>query len=161
MNYMEINPNDVVNGEGISVSLFVSGCDFKCPGCFNESAWCFTSGTEFTIEDLNYIIEKINDNGIIRNFSILGGEPLHPDNREWTYMICAAVKYNCPDTKIYLWTGYTMKEIKKEYPEILYKVDVLIDGRYEQNKRDISLKLRGSKNQNIWRKNKNGRFKKE
>lgn len=158
MNYLEINPNDLVNGEGISLSLFVSGCDFHCEGCFNDTAWYFTSGKPFQKEDYEYIRDRLTDNNIIRNFSILGGEPLHPLNRVSIYNLCIALKKDIPELKIYLWTGYTMEEVQKEFPEILTTIDVLIDGRYEQSLRDITLKLRGSSNQNIWRKNSQGRF---
>lgn len=158
MNYIKIIPNDIVNGEGISVSLFVSGCDFHCPGCFNESAWLFTGGEPFQKYDYEYIKTKIKDNNMIRNFSILGGEPLHPLNRHEVYDICTALKSEIPELKIYLWTGYTMDEVKENFAEILDTIDVLIDGRYEQSQRDITLKLRGSANQNIWRKNSDGRF---
>lgn len=161
MNYLEINPNDIVNGEGISLSLFVCGCEFHCPGCFNETAWYFTNGKPFQQHDYEYIRDKLTDNNIIRNFSILGGEPLHPLNRFSVYNLCTALKADIPELKIYLWTGYTMDEIKADFPEILNTIDVLIDGKYEQNLRDITLKLRGSSNQNIWRKHSDGRFYKE
>ena len=161
MNYMEINPNDVVNGEGICVSLFVSGCDFKCPGCFNQNAWDFSVGKEFKVETLEYIKKQIIANNYQRNFSVLGGEPLHPNNRDTIYTICSALKYAYPTIKIFLWTGYTLDEVKKNYPDILNVVDVIIDGKYKEELRDVSLRLRGSRNQNIWRKNNEGRFFKE
>ena len=82
MNYMNINPNDIVNGEGICVSLFVSGCNHRCPGCFNQEAWSFTSGRAFTKDSEKEIMEALTANNINRNFSILGGEPLDPRNRK-------------------------------------------------------------------------------
>lgn len=161
MNYARILTNDLVNGEGISVSLFVTGCTFHCPGCFNQDIQDFKAGTLFTDKDLQYIKEKLIENNLIRNFSILGGEPLHPDNRAQILSICKNLKEEYPFLRIYLWTGYLIKEIQKEFPEILQTVDVVIDGKFYQNQRDVRLKLRGSANQNIWRKNEEGVFYKD
>ena len=159
--YAGLITNDFANGQGVCVSFFVQGCPHHCPGCFNESAWLFTEGEPFQKHDYEYIKTKIKDNNMIRNFSILGGEPLHPLNRHEVYDVCTALKSEIPELKIYLWTGYTMDEITVDFPEILNTIDVLIDGKYEQNLRDITLKLRGSSNQNIWRKHSDGRFYKE
>ena len=81
MNYMKINENDIANGEGISVSLFVSGCPHHCPGCFNSETWDFEAGQPFTQQEIDFIEEALVKNNIQRNFSILGGEPLAPENR--------------------------------------------------------------------------------
>ena len=103
MNYAKINKNDTVNGEGISVSLFVSGCPHHCPGCFNPEAWDYDYGEEFTFETLTEIIEALCANQVHRNLSILGGEPLAPQNRKTVKDIIQAVR-SCHDLypKIYL-----------------------------------------------------------
>jgi anaerobic ribonucleoside-triphosphate reductase activating protein len=154
MNYAEINKNDIVNGEGISVSLFVSGCPHHCPGCFNPEAWDYDYGKEFTEETLIEIIEALGANQVHRNFSILGGEPLAPKNRKTVNDIIHAVR-RCRDLypKIYLWTGYTLEELQSEIDpdinEILENINVLIDGKYVEELRDLGLPLRGSSNQRV------------
>lgn len=154
MNYAEINKNDIVNGEGISVSLFVSGCPHHCPGCFNPEAWDYDYGKEFTKETLIEIIEALRANQVHRNFSILGGEPLAPKNRKTVNDIIHAVRRCCGlYPKIYLWTGYTLEELQSENDpdinEILENINVLIDGKYIEELRDLGLPLRGSSNQRV------------
>lgn len=156
MNYAEINKNDIVNGEGISVSLFVSGCPHHCPGCFNPEAWDYEYGKKF--DEYNTIIEIIDAlraNGIHRNFSVLGGEPLAPKNRTTIRNIIRAVRSCCDlySIKIFLWTGYTFEELLQEQDpvidEILDNINVLIDGKYVEELRDLGLPLRGSSNQRV------------
>lgn len=155
MKYCGYMPNDFVNGEGVSVSLWVSGCPHRCPGCFNEEAWDFNYGEEVP-EDLDIkLIEALDANGVCRNFSILGGEPLAPENIPFVESIISKIINYDPYIKIYLWTGYTIEYLQEERKNneklnnILNAINVLIDGRYEQDKRDITLKLRGSSNQRI------------
>ena len=154
MNYAEINKNDIVNGEGISVSLFVSGCPHHCPGCFNPEAWDYNYGKEFTHETLIEIIDALRANQVHRNLSILGGEPLAPKNRKTVNDIIHTVRRCCDlYPKIFLWTGYTLEELQSENDpdinEILENINVLIDGKYVEELRDLGLPLRGSSNQRV------------
>lgn len=157
MNYMNINPNDIVNGEGICVSLFVSGCNHRCPGCFNQDAWNFSSGRAFTRDSEKEIIEALTANNVNRNFSILGGEPLDPRNRKEVSHLITKVRAKFPNIKIYLWTGYTIEQLlaKKDIyiNNILNKIDYLIDGPFIEEQKDLTLKLRGSSNQRILKMN--------
>ena len=153
MRYAALKKNDIINGEGISVSFWAQGCPIKCPGCHNHELWSFSGGKEFTYEVLNEIIDALRANGIKRNLSILGGEPLCPENEFLTLLILKTVKEKLPDTKVYLWTGYYYEDLAKtplsHLNQILDMVDILIDGPYDASKRDVTLKLRGSTNQSI------------
>lgn len=153
MRIANIIKNDVVNGIGVSVSLFVQGCPFHCEGCFNKDTWDFNGGYE-TNTLKGDIVKAISENGITRNFSILGGEPLCQNNREMVKEIISAVKIAYPNIKICLWTGYTLEELQKENDEsldfILANLNYLIDGRFVQEQKDLTLKWRGSRNQNIY-----------
>jgi anaerobic ribonucleoside-triphosphate reductase activating protein len=146
--------NDVVNGIGVCTSLFTQGCPHHCSGCFNSETWNFEGGYE--INDVKEsIIKAISDNGIIRNFSILGGEPLCPENRKNVRDILFAVRIAYPQIKIFLWTGYNLSELLQENNDenlkyILSNVNYLIDGRFIQEEKDYSLWLRGSRNQNVY-----------
>jgi anaerobic ribonucleoside-triphosphate reductase activating protein len=151
MRYAKINPNDVANGEGICVSLFVQGCPHRCKGCFNPETWDFEGGFEFTDREMNFILEALTANGVQRNFSVLGGEPLAPWNKETVLEIIKTVREKYKDIKIYLWTGYELDRLKDPLiEEIMFLVDYIIDGPFEEDKKDLTLKLRGSSNQKIW-----------
>lgn len=152
--YSAIIPNDVVNGEGVCVSFFVQGCPHHCPGCFNEETWDFHGGQPYT-QDVKWdIIKAISANNITRNFSILGGEPLAPQNIEMTWEVVDAVRHAYPHITITLWTGYTYDELcihpDKNLLDILDAIDVLIEGPFIEKEKDLSLKLRGSRNQHIY-----------
>lgn len=154
MKYATLKLNDIANAPGISVSLFVQGCPHHCRGCFNPDTWSFEGGKEFTTEILNQILENLHANNIDRNFCVLGGEPLCAENTFLTYMVIKEVKEKSPNTKIYVWTGYTFEELLAHPPHtktksILQMVDVLIDGPYIEELRDITLPMRGSSNQRI------------
>lgn len=151
MKIATLNKNDFINGEGVSVSLWMQGCPHHCKGCHNPEQWNFDGGNEIDINKLlQEIFAAIDANGIQRNFSVLGGEPLAPQNVEDTYYILKQVKQKFPSIKTFVWTGYVLEELKTMYQEhILDDIDVLIDGRFELDKRDITLKLRGSSNQRI------------
>lgn len=149
--FAAINKNDFINGEGVCVSLWVQGCPHHCKGCHNPEQWDFNGGqykdNDILVEE---IIDAITANGIRRNFSVLGGEPFAPQNMPDVYEIIFKVKQKFPNIKIYIWSGYTLEELQKMYlPKLLDNVDVLIDGRFILAERDITLKLRGSKNQRI------------
>ena len=154
--YNTIIPNDVVNGEGVCTSFFVQGCPHHCPGCFNEETWDFHEGKPYTPEIKWEIIKHIGANGLQRNFSVLGGEPLAPENLEMTLEVIDAVRHAYPNITIFLWTGYALEEINSRGSEaahkILDEIDVLIDGPFFEAEKDLTLKLRGSRNQRIWRK---------
>lgn len=155
MRYAGIIENDVVNGEGICLSYWTQGCPHKCDGCHNPETWNFNCGKEDSKENiLNKILTLLNKNSIHRNLSILGGEPLCDENIDFTMEILKQVKQKYPSIKTFVWTGYTYEELCKLYKDIIFdNIDVLIDGKYDKNQRDITLKLRGSKNQRILRKN--------
>ena len=143
----DINKNDVINGQGVCVSVWTQGCPHHCKGCHNPESWNFSGGYEV---DENEIIEKILqflvENGVQRNLSILGGEPLCIENIDFTITLLAKAKEKYPSIKTFVWTGYRMEEFSKE---VLENIDVLIDGPFILEERDITLKLRGSKNQRI------------
>lgn len=154
--YSAIIPNDVVNGRGVCVSFFTQGCPHHCPGCFNEETWDFHGGLSYTPEVKWEIIKLISANNITRNFSVLGGEPLAPQNLEMTWDIVDAVRHAYPHIEITLWTGYTFHQLMETPSEILINIlntiDVLIDGPFIEKEKDLSLKLRGSRNQRVWKR---------
>ena len=153
MRYAGINYNDMCAAPGVSVTLFTQGCPHHCEGCHNPETWDFNGGKEFTPEVLRKIVTGLTKNGIKRSFCIMGGEPLCEQNTLLTLMTIQYVKQRLPEVKIYLWTGYYYEELLKspdpKIPLILKEVDVLIDGPFIKPLRDITLKMRGSSNQNI------------
>ena len=154
--YNTIIPNDIVNGEGVCTSFFVQGCPHHCLGCFNEETWDFHGGKEYMESTKWDIIKAIGANGIQRNFSVLGGEPLAPQNQQMTAEVIDAVRHAYPKIKIFLWTGYNFTDLQLhltgELKKIFSSIDVIIDGPFREELKDISLKLRGSSNQHIYRK---------
>ena len=147
-----VTPNDVINGEGVSVSVWLQGCPHRCKGCHNPETWDFEGGTLYNQDMLTFeILKLIEKNGIKRNLSILGGEPLCKENREFVQILTKIVRNVHPEIKIYCWTGYNVEDIDPQY---LKNIDVLIDGLYDETKRDVTLKLRGSLNQRILYKGK-------
>lgn len=157
--YNTIIPNDVVNGEGVCVSFFVQGCPHHCPDCFNEETWDFHGGQEYMESTKWEIIKAIGANGIQRNFSVLGGEPLAPQNIQMTAEVVDAVRHAYPKIKIFLWTGYNFDDLTLNLSEPLSKIfksiDVIIDGPFVKELKNLSLKLRGSSNQHIYIKQNN------
>lgn len=158
MKYAGIIYDDTAAAPGLSLSLYTQGCPFKCEGCHNADLWDFDGGKEYDFAVIDRIIHKLNNNGVLRNFCILGGEPLIEDNLEMLLVTCISAKKAYPELKIYLWTGYTfdeLTEIAEQNESLLMLIsylDCLITGRYEKDKRDITLKMRGSSNQEIWEK---------
>ena len=154
--YNTIIKNDVVNGEGVCVSFFVQGCPHKCPGCFNSETWDFQNGKPYTEQVKKEIIDAISANDITRNFSVLGGEPMASQNLTMTEEVVTIVRKTYPEITIFLWTGYTLSQLKSvnndQVNNILDQIDVLIDGEFIEKQKDLNLKLRGSSNQIIWRK---------
>ena len=153
MRYAGIIKNDVAAGKGVCVTFFVQGCDTHCPGCHNQGTWDFDGGYEFTQDTINSIINALNANGVQRNLCIMGGEPLHERNQFLVQLLIQEVKKVYPDIKIYLWTGYLYENLIEKHEKILQnilqEIDVLIDGPFIQEQRDITLAMRGSKNQRI------------
>lgn len=157
MRYSGIVENDVVNTEhGFALSFFTQGCNHepKCEGCFNPETWDKDGGLEKDDNELlNEILIKLRKNGIKRNLSILGGEPLAPYNFPFVIQLMKEVKEKYPETKIYLWTGYVFDSLAPSTQMILAQYcDTIIDGPYHKFERDLGLKLRGSHNQRILRK---------
>ena len=146
MYYAKILPFDVGNGPGFRVSLWVSGCCRHCKGCFNKEAWSFSYGQEFDGGTLKELV-RLLDNPNIEGLSILGGDPFEEENREVVYEICKLVKFLRPNKTIWVWTGYSWENLK-ELPVMKY-MDVLVDGRFEEDKKDLRLKWRGSSNQRV------------
>ena len=145
-----IDKNDAVNGEGVSVSIWFQGCPHHCFKCHNPKTWSQDGGKEISRADLLEEIKKaIIKNGIVRNVSFLGGEPLAPYNVKNAIFLAQKIKEFSSKSKIYLWTGYTIEDFTEEMKEIYQYVDVIIDGKYIDNLRDITLPLRGSSNQRI------------
>lgn len=148
--YNTIKYNDVANAPGISVSIYLQGCLHHCEGCFNPETWDFNGGQDLTEELLNDLFEnKINKNGIKRSLCILGGEPLCEENKLTTLTLASmAKKY---DIDVYVWTGYTLEELEKTdfLFELFENIDYLIDGPFIEKEKDLTLKMRGSRNQRV------------
>lgn len=151
--YAGLMTNDVTNGEGVCVSFWAQGCPHRCKGCFNSETWDFDGGEELPDDIRGQIVKAICANGITRNFSILGGEPLCDENIEEVENIIIGVRSAFPDIKIFVWTGYTLEQLTIKNNEhinnILNHINVLIDGPFIESQKDLTLKLRGSKNQRI------------
>ena len=150
--YAGLNENDFINGENVSVAFFCQGCPHRCKGCHNPETWNPTCGKDLPENIDNIILTAINANGITRNFSLLGGEPLAEYNLELSRHLIQLVKENSPKSKIFLWTGFLLENLDKENNDIKYilnNLDVLIDGPFVLELRDITLPLRGSSNQRV------------
>lgn len=154
MKYAGIIKNDFSAAPGVCVTFFVQGCAHHCEGCHNQDTWDFNGGKEFTTDTLNEILEALTANNLNRTLCIMGGEPLADSNLFLTDLVITHIKENLPNIKIYLWTGYTMEEIaKRQEPHlknILKNINCIIDGPYIQAERDITLPMRGSRNQKIY-----------
>ena len=153
MRYAGLIKNDTAAAPGMCVTFFVQGCPLRCKGCHNKDSWDYDGGLEFTPQVLDEIIEALTANNITRNFCIMGGEPLCDNNAFLTALVIEEVKKALPDIKIYIWSGYTYEKLlESHHPQVqsvLQKADVLIDGPYIEAERDISLPMRGSRNQRI------------
>lgn len=149
MRFSKIKDNDIANGLGVTMSLWTQGCPHHCKGCFNGETWDFNAGEEFEDSDLKYILENINKNNVHRDLSILGGEPLCPENVDGVIEVCKIFKEKFPEKKIYLWTGYVVEGFNQKQREVLNYIDVLVDGPFVQDKRNLSLMMRGSSNQRV------------
>ena len=139
MRYAQIRDMDIVNGEGIAVSLFVQGCPHHCKNCFNQETWDFNGGKKWTKDVEDEFIELCKRD-YVSCVSLLGGEPLDLLKRIKTEV----------DKPVYVWTGYTAEFVMKYKSLELSYIDYLIDGKFEEDKKDVRLRLRGSSNQKIW-----------
>ena len=156
MHYGEIKKCDIANGEGVRVSLFVSGCTHHCPGCFNQDTWDFDYGKEYTQETEDEILKALSP-GYINGLSLLGGEPFEPQNQEVLVRLLRKVKEQYPEKNIWCYSGYLFdKELLSESrarceytDEMLSMLDVLVDGRFVEALKDIRLVFRGSSNQRV------------
>lgn len=155
MHYASIKKYDVSNGSGVRVSLFVSGCPHHCPNCFNEETWSFNYGKEFTEKEEEEILDFL-EHDYIAGLSLLGGEPMFPQNQEYLLPLLEKVKFKYPNKDIWCYTGYTFdKEIMNNMyknnitKKFLSYIDVLVDGRFVEAKKNPSLYFRGSSNQRI------------
>ena len=148
MNYESITTCDVCNGEGVGVVLWVSGCDIHCPGCHNKETWDPTSGKLFTNKELQLIINELKRPEITR-FTISGGHPLMPCNRDEVKRIVRAIKNEVPEIQIWMYTGYIFEELDRECVNICKYCDVIVDGPYIEKLKDLSLAFRGSSNQRV------------
>ena len=153
MRYSGLIKNDITAAPGLCVSFFTQGCPHHCPGCHNPETWDFNRGKEFTNDTLKEILEALTAQNIHRDLCIMGGEPLCQENAFLTRLIIQEVRKHVPGTKIYIWSGYTYEELKaNQNPHIadsLRLADVLIDGPYIEAERDITLDMRGSRNQRV------------
>ena len=164
MRYAQIRSMDLSNGEGIGIALFVQGCHFHCPSCFNQDTWDFNGGKKWTKETKEVFL-KLADKPYIKRISFLGGECLTNENLDGVYDVIKDVKKIYPDKKVWMHTGYTWESIFNPIvtdnldlerdklielrQEIVKMTDILIDGRYIHAQRDMNLKFRGSKNQRV------------
>ena len=166
IHYASIRNLDISNGEGIGVALFVQGCHFHCYNCFNTETWDFNGGKEWTEETKNKFI-KLIDRPYINRISVLGGEPLAEQNLDEVLSLIKEIRISFPEKSIWLYTGYDFELLNSKYNEYKYtpfaanadewltrweiisNVNVLVDGEYIDEQKDLTLKWRGSKNQHV------------
>ena len=156
MNYAKINKNDIANGIGIRVTLFVSGCTHFCKGCFNSEAWDFNYGQPFTTEVEEELLEALAPSWI-DGLTLLGGEPMEPQNQRALLPFLKKLKEMYPEKTIWCFSGYTLEdELLKNSrarcevtDEMLSLIDVLVDGEFVEEMKDISLRFKGSSNQRL------------
>lgn len=150
MNYHQYYPVDVVNGPGTRCTLFVSGCEHRCKGCYNVTTWPTDSGHAFDEAMENQIIADLKDTRIRRQgLSLSGGDPLHPENLSAIKQLVTRVKQECPDKDIWCWTGYVVEKLSDEQKQVLLNVDVLIDGPFLESMKQKSRPWCGSENQRV------------
>lgn len=163
MRYAQIRSMDISNGEGVGVSLFVQGCPFHCKNCFNSETWDFNGGKEWTEKTKNKFMELI-DKPYIKRVSFLGGECLAEQNLDEVLKLVKEIRISFPEKTIWLYTGFKIEDIIKQEQyekvsgipdvwskrwEIITNINVLVDGKYIDEQRDITKKWAGSKNQRV------------
>ena len=147
MRYNKIRKMDISNGPGVRVSIFMQGCTFNCKNCFNPETHDFNGGLEFTEKTTQKILNLANHE-YIAGLSILGGEPMHPNNINGTMMLAKAFKERYPEKNVWVWTGFLFDK-GLENQEVLKYIDVLVDGVYKDELYNPMLKWRGSENQRV------------
>ena len=156
MNYAQIKPCSIENGTGVRVSLFVSGCRHHCKECFNEETWDFSYGKPFTKTTEDEIVQALAPS-YIAGLTLLGGDPGEPENPQGLLPLLQRIKKELPEKNIWAYTGYILdrdlmeggKCCTKDTPEMLKRIDVLVDGPFVEEKKDITLKFKGSSNQRV------------
>ena len=157
MNVATVKKRDIANGPGVRVSLFVSGCTHRCPGCFNEVAWDFNYGTPFDEGEERELLAALAPD-YIQGLSLLGGEPFEPQNQRVLCRFLKKVRENYPQKNVWCYSGYTLEQLSGAEPcrarcevtdEMLACIDVLVDGRFVLEKKNIRLRFRGSENQRL------------
>ena len=156
MYFSEIKECDIANGPGVRVTIFVSGCTHHCKGCFNEMTWDFRYGREFTKEDMENIIELLKPS-YIAGLTLLGGEPMEYRNQQGLLPLLRRVKESYPDKTVWCYTGYLYdRDIIKDFcgkweetRELLSCLDVIVDGEFVEERKNLSLRFKGSSNQRI------------
>ena len=148
MRYAQIRSLDISNGEGVGIALYTQGCRFHCKNCFNSELWDYTKGKEWSSEVEDYLVSLLSRDYIDR-ISFLGGEPLSEENLEDLDNLLNRIRKECPSKKIWMYTGYTYEVIKDRLSYILKNIDVLVDGLYIDELRDLKLEFRGSSNQRV------------
>ncbi len=146
MRYNKIRKMDISNGPGVRVSIFMQGCTFNCKNCFNPETHDFNGGKEFNDDTINKVLE-IGKLDYIKGLSILGGEPLHPKNIDGTIKMAKAFHKEFPDKTIWIWSGFLFENVCNK--DIFKYIDVLVDGQYQDELHDPTLKWCGSKNQRV------------
>lgn len=148
MKYNYIDKCEAINGIGFGVSLYTQGCPYHCPGCFNPETWDFNKGKDWTKDNEDYII-KLLEPTQMRRLTILGGEPLIERNIKPLEQLCKRIKESYPDKQIWLYTGGDFESKSEEYYNLIKYIDILIDGQFKLELRDITLKWKGSSNQRV------------
>ena len=155
MHYCKIKTEDIANGPGVRVSLYVSGCPHKCKGCFNPETWSYSAGKSFTEKEVQKIIDSLKPE-YISGLSLLGGEPLAKQNRKEVALLVQRVKELFPDKTIWCWTGFLYEDLLSEKVKdknlsyLLDTLNVLVDGPFIESQKDLSLRYCGSKNQKVY-----------
>lgn len=155
MHYATIKPRDIANGPGVRVSLFVSGCTHRCPGCFNAEAWDFDYGKPFDDAVVDELLTLLAPD-YVKGLSLLGGEPFEPQNQRALVEFLRKVREKYPKKTVWCYSGYTLEQLRGESrarceytDEMLSMIDVLVDGRFVMEKKNIRLRFRGSENQRL------------
>ena len=155
MHYCKIKTEDIANGPGVRVSLYVSGCPHKCKGCFNPETWSYDAGKPFTEKEIQKIMASLEP-GYISGLSLLGGEPLAEQNRKEVALLVQKVKELFPNKTIWCWTGFLYEDLLSEKTKdknlsyLLDTLNVLVDGPFIESQKDLSLRYCGSKNQKVY-----------
>ena len=147
MHYNKIRKMDISNGPGVRVAIFMQGCEFHCKNCFNPETWDFNGGKEFTDDTIKEVLDLCKED-YIKGLSILGGEPMHPNNIDGTTKLAKAFKEKYPNKTLWVWSGFLFDRDLKD-KEVLKYVDTLVDGQFVDELHDFTLKWRGSSNQRV------------